>query len=129
MSALLSPLEGRFRTRRSIVDRQLQPVPLGVPGEIYVGGDGVAGGYLHRPELTAERFVRNPFSKADALLYKTGDIGRWHKPMARSSTWAAGSSGQGAASALSWVKSKRNWPNMLRCCQRGAGRAARGCSR
>lgn len=55
-----------------------QPAPIGVPGEMYVGGDGVARGYLNRPELTKERFVRNPFSSdTDARLYKTGDLGRW----------------------------------------------------
>ncbi|PHM46881.1 Amino acid adenylation [Xenorhabdus miraniensis] len=61
-----------------ILDTQGQPVPLGVTGEIYIGGVGVARGYLNRPELTAERFIPNPFSAVSgARLYKTGDIGRW----------------------------------------------------
>src|SRR6185437_9368696 len=59
-----------------VLDRQEKPVPIGVSGEIYIGGAGVAQGYLHRPELTAHRFVNNPFDKA-TKLYRTGDLGRW----------------------------------------------------
>ena len=65
-------------TRIYILDRYLQPVPIGVSGEIYIGGDGVALGYLNRPELTAERFIVDSFSaEPNARLYKTGDLGRW----------------------------------------------------
>ncbi|MEM7538891.1 MAG: non-ribosomal peptide synthetase, partial [Chloroflexota bacterium] len=57
-----------------ILDSQLKPTPLGVPGELYIGGVGVARGYLNRPELTAERFIEHP---SFCRLYKTGDLCRW----------------------------------------------------
>ena len=63
-----------------LLDRHLQPVPIGVAGEIHIGGVGVGRGYLNRPELTAERFIPDPFNvESPARLYKTGDLGRWHK--------------------------------------------------
>jgi amino acid adenylation domain-containing protein len=71
-------------TQIYLLDRNLQPVPIGIPGEIYVGGDGLAQGYLNRPDLTSEKFISNPFGqeKLDFLgnshqkvLFKTGDIG------------------------------------------------------
>ena len=61
-----------------ILDDQLQLCPVGAVGEIYIGGDGVALGYLHRPDLTKERFLPNPFDPTPgARMYKTGDLGRW----------------------------------------------------
>ncbi len=59
-----------------IVDEAMQPVPVGVPGEICFSGVGLARGYLNKPELTAEKFVENPFDPG-TLLYKIGDLGRW----------------------------------------------------
>src|SRR5207248_889744 len=65
-------------TQVYILDKNLQPVPMGVPGEIHIGGDGVASGYLKRPELTAEKFIADPFSnQPHAKLYKTGDLARY----------------------------------------------------
>jgi amino acid adenylation domain-containing protein len=70
-------------TQFYILDGRFQPVPIGVPGELYIGGDGVARGYLNRPDLTAERFLNNPFIEAAAdnnsleRIYKTGDLARY----------------------------------------------------
>ncbi|MUH00601.1 amino acid adenylation domain-containing protein, partial [Scytonema sp. UIC 10036] len=65
-------------TQIYILDTQLQPVPLGVAGELHIGGASLARGYLNRPELTQEKFIPNPFSAdPDSRLYKTGDLARY----------------------------------------------------
>ena len=65
-------------TQVYILDALGEPMPMGVAGEIHIGGDGVARGYLNQPALTAERFVRDPFSAdPQARMYRTGDLGRW----------------------------------------------------
>ncbi len=65
-------------TQIYVLDTHRQPAPIGVPGELFIGGDGVARGYLNRPDLTAERFVPDPFRAGDACMYNTGDLARLH---------------------------------------------------
>lgn len=64
-------------TRIYVLGQDLEPVPIGSPGELYVGGEGVSRGYLRRPDLTADRFIPDRFAGSGARLYQTGDLARW----------------------------------------------------
>ncbi|MBA3947367.1 MAG: amino acid adenylation domain-containing protein [Herpetosiphonaceae bacterium] len=78
--AAMAPSIGRpiTNTQVYVLDHELQPVPVGVPGDLYVSGHGLARGYLHHPALTAEKFIPNPFSDhPGSRLYHTGDLARY----------------------------------------------------
>ena len=94
-----------------ILDGSGGPVPIGIAGEIYIGGAGVTRGYLGNPSLTQERFVPDLFSsEPGSRMYRTGDLGRWRADGAIEYLVVMISKSRFAASVLSWARSRCGWP-------------------
>ena len=102
-----------------ILDAQKNLCPIGVPGELCIGGAGVTLGYWNRPELTAERFIPDPFSDTPgATLYRTGDRARWRNDGTLEHLGRLDDQVKCAAFASSWARSRRFLPNTRQCARR-----------
>ena len=103
-------------TRILILDSRQQLVPIGVTGELYIGGDGLARGYLNQPELTAERFLPDPFHpQPGARLYRTGDLAEDAATAASSTSAESMIRSRSEASASNSVRSKPSSQNTQTC--------------